>query len=216
MASVAARKEKVSPPATQVQSDSIRQVLVLSDSKNRTFDCSQFREPVVAFSRELYHLRHIWQHRESIAKSEVVIISAGLNDLRFGKANPKALQRLMSDLSREFPKVQFLFDSISPVALHADPHRSLNDDIDSSNDEMFDLSRKTPNFRLFDNTRFGLAHLRHDGIHFTEQGKRVLSSSWIRAILICLGHIRAMYPLRDRYLNRVNGKSRVEFKSALR
>ena len=59
-----------------------KKVLILSDSKNRDFDCSQFPDPVAVFRKDLFYLRDLRQHSDAIEQADLVLISAGVNDLR--------------------------------------------------------------------------------------------------------------------------------------
>ena len=68
-----------------------KRVLILSDSKNASFDCSDFPETVTAFREDLFLLRDLHQHEQSIRKVDVVLISAGINDLMKNGATPLCL-----------------------------------------------------------------------------------------------------------------------------
>ena len=175
-------------------------VLILSDSKNRTFDCSMFKEPIVAFRKDLFHLRDIAEHQASIKQSDVVLISAGVNDLKHGRVDPRSLHDLLRHFTKQFPKTQFIFDSVSPITLEADPFNDLNDSINYLNELLFQLSLRSPNLKLFDNLNFGLSHLARDGLHFNDTGKAVLSTCWMHAILVILGLRNGALPLRRPFL----------------
>ena len=174
-------------------------VLVLSDSKNRTFDCSLLKEPIVTFRRDLFHLKDLAEHRTSIEQSDVVLVSAGVNDLRYRRSEPRLLHDDLRQFTSQFPSTQFIFDSVSPVALNADPHNTLNDSIDRLNKLLVQLSFRSSNFKLFDNIHFGLSHLARDGLHLNESGKTVLSMCWVHVILITLGFRTGSLPLRRPY-----------------
>ena len=197
------------PPQQTQQTRSVtprppKRVLILSDSKNSTFDCSKFREPVVAFREDLFYLRDLENHRESIQQSDVVLISAGFNDLKKVRdADPWTLHNHVKAFVSQFSNVQFLFDSISPLSMNADRFNYTNDRIDRLNILLLELSLKTQNFKLFDNTKFGLSHLARDGIHMNFNGKSVLSDCWVHAILLILGLRRGPLPLRRSFEDRV-------------
>lgn len=179
-------------------------VLVLSDSKNRSFDCSLLKDPVVAFRKDLFYIRDIKDHIPAIEQSDVVLISSGVNDLRFAGARPGDLHALLRDFTGRFPRVKFLFDSISPVALRADPNQGLNRAIGATNWMVINLSMRVKNFRLFDCTSFGMSHLARDGIHLTNQGQDILSEGWVRAVLISLRFIKTDLPLRKDFRDLVS------------
>ena len=171
-------------------------VLILSDSKNRTFDCSLLKDPIVAFRQDLFHLRNLERHRRSIEQSDVVLISAGINDLKHGRVDPRQLHNHVKQFTSQFPNIQFVFDSVSPLTLNADRFNKLNDSIDYLNKLLVQLSFRSPNFKLFDNIYFGLSHLAKDGLHFNDSGKNVLSMCWVHVILITLGFRSGALPLR--------------------
>ena len=179
-----------------------KRVLILSDSKNRQFDCSLFRSPRIAANRkDLFFLRDLREHRDAINNSDVVLISAGVNDLRRNKVRAATLLNHLRDFTSLYPKTSFLFDSVSPLAMRADRFNSLNREIDDLNDSLFHFSLQSSNFKLFENTRFSLAHLSTDGIHLTKKGQLVLSESWVGAVLINLGLWSGSLPIRRAYRN---------------
>ena len=49
-----------------------KRVLVLSNSKNSSFDCLKFKSPVVAFRENLFLLRDLEQHSEAVKCSDAV------------------------------------------------------------------------------------------------------------------------------------------------
>lgn len=173
----------------------IRKVLILSDSKNMTFDCSLLSEPTVAFRKNLFYLRDLEQHSQSIAQADLVLISAGINDLRHGKADPITLHNHLAAFTGRF-KSHFIFDSVSPVAMRADRFNGLNTDISKLNELMLEFSLRSRNFKLFDNLNFGLSHLARDGLHLNDSGKSSLSQCWVMCILIYLGIRKGSLPLR--------------------
>ena len=77
------RSSQPSKPCTKQQHPGQKRVLILSDSKNRQFDCSLFRSPrMTAERKNLFLLRDLREHRDAISKADIVLISAGVNDLR--------------------------------------------------------------------------------------------------------------------------------------
>ena len=179
-----------------------KRVLVLSDSKNRQFDCSLFRSPRINANRkDLFLLRDLREHKDAISKADVVLISAGVNDLRRNGVKPTTLLNHLREFTSQYPRTSFLFDSVSPLAMRADRFNFLNREIDDLNKKLFHFSLQSSNFKLFENTLFSLAHLSTDGIHMTKKGQLVLSQSWVGAVLICLGMWRGSLPIRRSYRN---------------
>ena len=176
-----------------------KRVLILSDSKNASFDCSQFRGPIIAFRRNLFFLRDLNSHREAIEQADIVLISSGINDLEKNHAPARLLHDHVRDFVAQFPRTEFLFDSVSAIALRADPHRLRNDRIDDFNELMFHLSLHTAHFKLFDNPNFGTAHLAADGLHMNQSGQQSMSDCWINCILLRLGFRRGPLPIRMPY-----------------
>ena len=177
-----------------------RRVLILSDSRNMDFDCSLLKEPVVAFRRNLFYLRDIEQHRESIEQSDIVLISSGINDVRHHKASPKVIHDHLKSITSKF-KAQFLFEAIAPISMNNDRFNLINDDRDRLNTLLLQLSLRQENFKLFDNLSFGLAHLARDGIHLTSAGKFAVSANWVECILRRLGFHRGPLPLRYNFMS---------------
>ena len=180
-----------------------KRVLILSDSKNASFDCSDFPETVAAFREDLFLLRDLYQHEQSIRQVDVVLISAGINDLMKNGATPLSLHNHLLYYVKKFrdSNVQFIFDSISPLSIYADRFNKMNRLIDHTNELLLQLSLRHRNFKLFDNIQFGLPHLARDGLHLNKSGKAVLSRCWIHCILLVLGLKRGPLPLRVRYVN---------------
>ena len=190
------------PKPSSKQHPGQKRVLILSDSKNRQFDCSRFRSPRIAVERkDLFLLRDLREHRDAISKADIVLISAGVNDLRRTRVGASTLLNHLRDFTRLFPRTKFLFDSVSPLAMRADRFNSLNREIDNLNESLFRFSLQSSNFKLFENTRFSLAHLSSDGIHLTKKGQLVLSESWVGAVLINLGLWSGSLPIRRAYRN---------------
>ncbi|KAL5270252.1 hypothetical protein ACHWQZ_G001104 [Mnemiopsis leidyi] len=195
------RSSQPPKPSTK-QHPGQKRVLILSDSKNRQFDCSRFRSPRIAVERkDLFLLRDLREHRDAISKADIVLISAGVNDLRRTRVGASTLLNHLRDFTRLFPRTKFLFDSVSPLAMRAVRFNSLNREIDNLNESLFRFSLQSSNFKLFENTRFSLAHLSSDGIHLTKKGQLVLSESWVGAVLINLGLWSGSLPIRRAYRN---------------
>ena len=180
-----------------------RRVLILSDSRNMDFDCSLFKEPVVAFRKNLFYLRDIEQHRRSIEQSDIVLISSGINDIRHSKASPAKIHDHLKSFTSQF-KAQFLFEAIAPLSMNNDRFNTINNDRSRLNTLLLQLSLRQENFKLFDNLSFGLPLLARDGLHFTRTGKDVVSSNWVACILIRLGLRRGTLPLRYNFMRIVD------------
>ena len=181
-----------------------KRVLILSDSKNASFDCSIFHEPVIAFRRNLFFLRDLNEHARSIEQADVVLISAGINDLRKIKAaDPVTLHDHIKHFVSQH-KTQFIFDSITPLSMNADRFNNMNRRIDHLNELLLQLSLRSPNFKLFDNLKFGLPHLARDGIHLNMAGKSSMTDCWVHCVLLTVGLRRGTLPLRRRYANLVD------------
>ena len=180
-----------------------KRVLILSDSKNASFDCSDIHDKVAVFREDLFLLRDLHKHDQSIRTVDVVLISAGINDLMKCGASPLTLHNHILYHVNKFrdTNVQFIFDSISPMSIYADRFNNMNRLIDQTNELLLQLSLRCRNFKLFDNIQFGLARLARDGLHFNKSGKAVLSKCWTHCILLVLGLKLGPLPLRVRYLN---------------
>ena len=136
------------------------------------------------------------KHSEAIAQADVVLISAGVNDIRKDRANARYLHDFIKDFVASFVNTKFLFDSICPVSMNADRFNCMNDCIDKVNEYLLKLSLRVKNFKLFDNLCFGLPHLSRDVIHLNFVGKNVLSTCWVNVTLIKLGVRQGYLPLR--------------------
>lgn len=181
-----------------------KQVLILSDSKNKSFDCTLFKDPVDAFRKDLFFLRDLSKHSDDIARADVVLISAGVNDIMKNKVDARILHDHLKNFISRFDKTQFLFDSICPVSMNTDRFNRVNDCINNTNEYLLKFSIRTDNLRLFDNLCFGLPHLSRDGIHLNFAGKTALSNCWVNATLIRLGLKRGYLPLRQNFLRIVH------------
>ena len=192
----------VSKPSQQ-STASIKRVLVLTDSRNKTFDPSIFREPVVCFKQMLYNLNQLPAHREEISKADIVVLSCGVNDICRLRAGGWSLFSYLENLIKEaqtrFPNTTFLFGSVSPVGRNIDRNNIFNKEINEFNKLCFNMSLRYTNFYLFDNIRYKPQHLARDGIHLTEWGKKSLSSAWVHSVLTFLGFRRGPLPIREEY-----------------
>ena len=162
---------------------------------------SVLHEPVVAFREDLFHLRDLNQHFRSIEQADVVLLSAGINDLRKHHAHPSTLHDFIERSVDQYKNTKFIFDSISPLSMNADRFNHMNQSIDKLNMALFELSLRTFNFKLFDNVKFGMPHLARDGLHLNLAGQSVLSECWVHCILLALGLKRGYLPLRRQYRN---------------
>ena len=157
----------------------------------------------------MYYLKDLNKHEAAIKQADIVLVSAGLNDLTFNKVSPTVLaghmQHFANHCRQHYPRTKILFDSICPIALHADPYNNRNWNINDLNYRLFEYSRYANNFKLFDTPKFSVAHLGRDGIHLNTQGKRVLSDSWVHCTLVHLGLRSGSLPLRREYMNRLAG-----------
>ncbi len=111
----------------------------------------------------------------------------------------QTLHNHILNFTRQFPNTEFLFDSISPLAMRADPQNFTNSTINELNELLVHLSLRANNFKLFENISFGLPHLARDGVHFNQTGKVVLSCCWVNCILARLGVKRGSLPLSRRF-----------------
>ena len=178
-----------------------KKVLILSDSKNASFDCSLFREPVIAFRENLFFLRDLHEHSKSIEKADVVLISAGINDMmKVSAADPITLHNHLKHFVQKY-KTQFIFDCITNLSMSADPYNNMNRRINYLNELLLKLSLRTPNFKLFENICFGLPHLSRDGLHLNHAGKSAMTDCWVHCILITLGFRQGPLPLRRQYIS---------------
>jgi alkylated DNA repair dioxygenase AlkB len=188
-----------------------KRVLILSDSKNTTFDCSVVRDPVVCFREDMFYLRDLLSDRHStlIKKADVVLISAGINDLRKNKVSPRLLhdhmQYFVQQAERLYPNTRFLFDAITPLSVSADRFHVMNNIINELNQLLVGLSVRSKNFKLFDNLNFGVPHLARDGIHLNDAGKRVVSVNWVHCILLALQLRVGFLPLRRNFSSIIDG-----------
>ncbi len=149
----------------------------------------------------MYFLRDLNKHCRAVEQADIVLISAGVNDLMKNAVSARLLHDHVRAFISRFPNTQFLFDSVTPLAMRADRFNLLNDTIERLNELMFRCSLHHKNFKLFDNLEFGLAHLTKDGLHLTHTGQSVMSSCWVNCILVRLGLRRGPLPIRRRYFD---------------
>ena len=72
----------------------------------------------------------------------------------------------MWQYTSQFPNNQFIFDSVSPAALNADPYNKLNDSVDRLNKLLVQLSFWSSKFKLFKNI-YNLGFLIKHGTYCT-------------------------------------------------
>ena len=196
---------RASPAESPASAKTVRRVLILSDSKNRGFDTQTFKEPIVCHRKDMFYLKDLVNHIDEICKHDVILVSAGINDIMKERATPTVIRdhmRWFSELlARRAPDTYLLFDAISNVALSADRHGWLNQAINATNRMVFQYSARVKNLRVFDTLQFGRTHLALDGIHLTKAGKTVLGASWVHSTMIILGLRRGQLPLRQEYKN---------------
>ena len=204
--SITCRVLRQTPTAQKLSTSPVKpkRVLILSDSKNSTFDCSLLKEPVIVFRKNLFYLRDLDTHHHSIKQADLVLVSAGINDLRNNRADPWTLHDHIKHFVSQYSDTQFLFDSITPLSIYADRFNAMNNRISHLNELVLELSLRSRNIKLFDNVQFGLSHLASDGIHLNQSGKSVLSGCWVYCILLTLGLKKGPLPLRRDYANIVD------------
>ena len=180
-----------------------KKILVLSDSRNLSFDPSEFKDPSIAcFKEPCYTLADIRNHEEKIALADVILISAGINDILRGGSTFDIfsnLRLLMEHYSRKFPAKMFLFYAVPEVS---GKYYDYNDSINELNDYCFHMSLRLSTFKLFNNLFFNTyTHLASDSLHLSKFGKWSGSVIWTQAVLCVLGRRKAPLPLRPRYLD---------------
>lgn len=194
------RQQRPSAAATK------HKILVLTDSRNESFDSNEFKNSLVCFTEPMYYLKDLVDHKQQIGEARCVLISSGLNDIIKHNATPDILAEHMthfvSRAKKLHPNTTILYESVGPLALRADPTGYYNRVINDHNRRMFQLSLKSDNFKLFDTLELGLAHLSRDGIHLTDSGKLVVSKSWVNAVLIQLGYRRGPLCIRKEFRDR--------------
>ena len=184
-----------------------KKVLVLSDSRNLSFDTSDFKsQSVVCFKEPCYTLDSISQHDSKIAQAEVVLISTGINDIIKERGDALELfdylRELMESYNNKYPSKIFIFYAVSDVS---GKYTDFNPVIDQFNNYCFEMSLRLSNFNLFNNIFFDTnRHLASDGLHLSKYGKWSASVIWVQSAEIVLGIRSAKLPLRPRYLERLN------------
>ena len=165
-----------------------KRVLVLSDSRNLGFDTADFKsQSVVCFKEACYTLDNISQHESKIAQADLVLISTGINDIIRERGNASRLfiylRNLMHSYYSKYPDKMFIFYAVPEVT---GKYIDFNPVIDTFNDYCFELSLRSPNFKLFNNIFFdSTRHLASDGLHLSKLGKWSASVIWTQA---ALGH----------------------------
>ena len=90
-----------------------KRILILSDSRNLGFDPSEFKDPSIAcFKEACYTLADIREHDAKIALADVILISAGVNDILRGDNVSDIflnLRILMEHYNRKFPEKNSYF-----------------------------------------------------------------------------------------------------------
>ena len=201
------------PINPEISAPSPKRVLVLGDSLNKDFDPYMFRYPIVCYKEPLKQLRNLLDHEQSIAKSDLVIISAGVNDLTTlhipASTAAATLARNMEYLQEKYPNVEFLLNSVSPVGIRYQSSSHVNNQIDMFNNLCFDYAMYCADlykhFRIFDILEFGLAHISGDSKHLTPAGQHLYSKVWVSVALLKLGFRRGKLPLRGAYQQRAYG-----------
>ena len=191
-----------------------KKVLILSDSRNLSFDTSDFKsQSVVCFKEPCYTLDSISQHENKIAQADVVLISTGINDIIRERGDALQLfdylRNLMESYYNKYPSKIFIFYAVSDVS---GKFIDFNPVIDQFNDYCFEMSLRLSNFKLFNNLFFDTnRHLASDGLHLSKYGKWSASVIWTQSAEIVLGIRSAKLPLRPRYLERLNEFQYVSF-----
>ena len=198
-------KNKSNPRDTLEAGNKLKRVLILSDSRNLSFDPNEFQnQDIVCFKETCYTVTDIINHEPQIAKSDVVILSCGVNDFIRHKSDPLRLSNYLRSklniFAEKYPNTFFLLYTVSPCT--GDRYFEINSRIAHFNDICFSLSLKLQNFRIFDNLFFNESqHLAHDGLHLTRYGKWSASTVWVQAACIVLGYRKTPLPLRISYKN---------------
>ena len=126
----ASDKSKQTPVTQQLVNSNFKRVLILSDSRKASFDCSKFRESIRTLKNNMFSLRDPNSHREAIKQTDIDLISCGINDIRKNHVSARRIHDHVRDFIPPYPCTEFLFDSLSPIASRADPHRLRNDTMD--------------------------------------------------------------------------------------
>ena len=180
-----------------------KKILVLSDSKNLSFDSSEFRNPnTVCFKEPCYRVADIKNFESKFAVADVVLLSTGINDILRGESARNVFQDLrdlIETYRHKYPNTMFLFYAVSDVT--GPKYYRYNHIVNEFNDYCFYMSLREKNFKLFSNIFFNdYTHLARDGLHLSMLGKRSASQIWIQAIMCVLGFRKAALPLRPRYV----------------
>ena len=164
---------------------------------------SNFGDAIVNV-KAMYHIKHLAYHDEDIAKSDIVLISCGVNDIVQWKANgnevAECLIERINSLQVKFPNIRFLFSAINPTNIDCPLNEAYIRHIDMINLRIFKYSLTSRNMKLFDNMHFEWRHLTPDGIHITHTGRKCMSMSWILAIRKSIGlEADGLLPIRPQY-----------------
>ena len=183
----------------------MKRVLILSDSRNLSFDANEFKfQDIVCFKETCYTVNDIIKHESQISKSDVVILSCGVNDFIKQTADPVILSNylrgILNMFAKKYPETFFLFYTVSPCSGYK--YIDTNSRIAHFNDLCFELSLDLQNFRIFENLFFNESrHLASDGLHLTSYGKWSASAVWVQAACTVLGYRWTPLPLRHSYTN---------------
>ena len=147
-------------------------VLILCDSKNDSFDCSQLHKPITANKHTVFCLEDLNRYSQEVHESDIVLISAGIYDIIKKGLHANILHDHVRDFIVQFPKTRFIFESVT--ALECDGSRKnseINKTIDRFNKLMFRCSLDHDNIDYFDNVRFRQTHLSADGLYLDHNGQ---------------------------------------------
>ena len=204
-----------SPPPQE--EPKINKILILSDSRNLTFDTESLRSNrdcnIICKTKSMYHMKHIIRHEEDIINSDIVIISCGVNDIikwnSFGKEVAEFLIQFVEKVKTRNPQVRFLFSSIMPTSIDSHLNNAYLRHIDMINASIFEYTINSSNIKVFDNLQYQWNHLAQDGIHLTPRGRASLSDSWILAVTSTVDVGSQFYgslPIRPRFTKIMNEK----------
>ena len=165
-------------------------VLILCDSKNDSFDCSQLRKPIIAYKHTLFYLENLDRYSQEVQKADIVLISAGIYDIIRKRLHASMIHDHVRKFIVQFPKTRFIFESVTRLKWDASRSNShINKTIDRFNKLMLQCSLDHENIEFFDNVKFRRTHLSADGLYLDYNGQAVLSKCWIHCILL-MGGIR--------------------------
>ena len=180
-------------------------VLILCDRRNDSFDCSQLRKPIIAYKCIIRFLEDLNRHSEKVHKADIVLISAGIYDIKTNGVSASMLHDHVRDFLSQFPTTQFIFESVTTLKWDGSrEHSETNKTIYRFNELMFQSSLDHDNIEFFDHVRFNPSHLSADGRDLSTAGQAELSKCWIHCILIKSGIRQGDLPIR-RFRNMMTG-----------